>query len=83
MTTVINCLSLNNGILNANMTLFVMTSWHKPCHVYHRLCFLQVVMTKTLTVMMYWFMSTCHNKDISNNVIFALKMSAKSCRKHA
>jgi len=26
-------------------------------------------------VMMYWFMSRCHNKDISNNVKFALKMS--------
>jgi len=26
-------------------------------------------------VMMYWYMSRCHNKDISNNVIFALKMS--------
>jgi len=25
--------------------------------------------------MMYWLMSRCHNKDISNNVIFALKMS--------
>jgi len=24
------------------------------------------------TVMMYWFMSRCHNKDIANNVIFAL-----------
>jgi len=23
--------------------------------------------------MMYWFMSRCHNKDISNNVIFAFK----------
>jgi len=26
-------------------------------------------------VMMYWFMSRCHKQDISNNVIFALKMS--------
>jgi len=26
-------------------------------------------------VMMYWFMPRFHNKDISNNVIFALKMS--------
>jgi len=24
--------------------------------------------------MMYWFMSRCYNKDISNSVIFALKM---------
>jgi len=24
---------------------------------------------------MLWFMSRCHNKDISNNVIFAFKMS--------
>jgi len=29
-------------------------------------------------VMMYWFMSSCHNKGISNNVIFALKMSKLS-----
>jgi len=29
---------------------------------------------------MYWFMSRCHNKDISNNVIFALKMSLLSER---
>jgi len=26
-------------------------------------------------VIMDWFMSRCHNKDISNNVIFALKVS--------
>jgi len=36
MTTDIRCLSLNNDILNVNMTLFkmsfVMTSWHKPIH---------------------------------------------------
>jgi len=25
--------------------------------------------------MILWFMSRCHNKDISNNVIFAFKMS--------
>jgi len=29
---------------------------------------------------MYWFMSRCHNKHISNNVIFALKMSLLSER---
>jgi len=27
---------------------------------------------------MYWFMSRCHNEDISNNVTFALKMSLLS-----
>jgi len=27
---------------------------------------------------MYWFISRCHNKDISNNVILALKMSQLS-----
>jgi len=31
-----------------------------------------------LMYMMYWFMSRCHNKDISNNVIFAFKMSLLS-----
>jgi len=30
--------------------------------------------------MMYWFMSRCHNKDISNYVIFAFKMSFLSKR---
>jgi len=30
--------------------------------------------------MTLWFMSTCHNKDISNNVIFAFKMSLLSER---
>jgi len=29
---------------------------------------------------MLWFMLRCHNKDISNNVIFALKMSLLSER---
>jgi len=31
-------------------------------------------------VMMFWFMSRCHNKDILNNVIFAFKMSLLSER---
>jgi len=30
--------------------------------------------------MMYWFMSMCHNKDISNNVIFAFKTTLLSER---
>jgi len=30
--------------------------------------------------MMLWFMSRCHNKDILNNVIFAIKMSLLSER---
>jgi len=31
--------------------------------------------------MMCWFMSRCHNKHISNNVIFAFKMSLLSERR--
>jgi len=30
--------------------------------------------------MMLWFMSSCHNKDILNNVILAFKMSLLSKR---
>jgi len=30
--------------------------------------------------MILWFMSSCHNKDISNNFVFALKMSLLSER---
>jgi len=37
-------------------------------------CVLLVMSSCHWQVMMYWFMSRCHNKDISNNVIFALKM---------
>jgi len=39
--------------------------------------------------MMYWLMSSCHNKGISNNVIFALNVIIEqmtlndSCHKHA
>jgi len=47
-------------------------------------------MTNTLQVMMYWFMSRCHNKDILNNVIFCIqnvifeqKTLNDSCHKHA
>jgi len=30
--------------------------------------------------MMLWYMSICHNKDITNNVIFAFRMSLLSER---
>jgi len=60
----------------------IMASWQpmsKPTRWKFDLILCQVVMTKIYwQVIVLWFMSRCHNKDILNNVIYAFKMSLLS-----